>query len=76
MYYLVGCILRGVLASLCIWDLSLLLFEVLLDEERGVLEDDEFEDAVLLLAEEVLTFDEERGEFEEELFDIVLLLEV
>lgn len=77
MYYLAGCMFRGVLASLCTWDLSLLLFEVLLDEERGEFEvDEELEEIVLLEAEVVLTFEEERGELEDdELEDTVLLLE-
>ena len=76
MYYLAGCIFLGVLASLCTWDLSFLLLEVLLDEERdGLEDDDELEDAVLLLGDDVLTEDDERGELDDELDDMLLLLE-
>lgn len=52
---------------------------MLLEEERGEFDeevDDELEGAVLLFADEVLTFEDERGELEDdELFDIVLRLE-
>lgn len=77
MFYLAGCMLLGVFASLWTWELSLLLFDELEDDERGEPDvDEELEEIVLLEAEEVLTFEEERGELEDdELDDIVLLLE-
>lgn len=58
--------------------MSSLLLEVLLEEVRGELDEEdehELEEMVLLFADEVLTFEDERGELEDdELFDIILRL--